>query len=84
MFCRYKFDEPGYVANVTIFDARGRKVKLLVSNEMLAVEGYFTWDGLNDANQKASIGMYIVFIEVFNLNGKVSHFKKTCVVASKL
>ena len=81
---RYKFDEPGYVANVTIFDARGRKIKLLVTNELLAMDGYFTWDGLNDANQKASLGIYVIFIEVFNLNGKVKHFKKACVVASKL
>lgn len=81
---RYKFDEPGYVANVTIFDARGRKVKLLVSNELLALEGYFTWDGLNDANQKAALGVYVVFVEVFNLNGNTKHFKKACVIASKL
>ncbi len=80
----YKFGEPGYVGNVTIFDARGRKIRSLVSNEMLAVEGYFTWDGLNDYNQKASIGIYVVFVEVFNLNGKVKHFKKTCVVGTKL
>jgi hypothetical protein len=81
---RYKFDEPGYVANVTIFDARGRKVKSLVSNELLSIDGYFTWDGLNDENQKAAIGVYVVFVEVFNLNGNVKHFKKACVVASKL
>ncbi|MBI5539894.1 MAG: lamin tail domain-containing protein [Bacteroidia bacterium] len=81
---RYKFEEPGYVANVTIFDARGRKVKLLVSNELLAIEGYFTWDGLNDANQKVALGVYVVFVEVFNLNGNTKHFKKACVVASKL
>ncbi len=81
---RYKFDEPGYVANVTIFDARGRKIKSLISNEMLAVEGYFTWDGLNDYKQKASVGIYIVFVEVFNLNGKTKHFKKTCVLGTKL
>jgi hypothetical protein len=51
---------------------------------MLGTEGYFTWDGLNDANQKASIGIYVIFIEVFNLEGKTSHFKKTCVLASHL
>lgn len=81
---RYKFGEPGYVANVAIFDAHGRKIKSLISNEMLAIEGYFTWDGLNDNNQKALIGIYVIFVEVFNLNGKTKHFKKTCVLGSKL
>jgi flagellar hook assembly protein FlgD len=81
---RYKFSNPGYVASVTIFDSRGRKVKGLVTSEMLGTEGYFTWDGLNDANQKASIGIYVIYIEIFNLDGKTSRYKKTCVLASHL
>ena len=81
---RYKFDDPGNVATVTIFDAKGRKIKNLTSSEMLGTEGYFTWDGLNEAKQKASIGIYVIFIEIFNLDGNTSHFKKTCVLASHL
>ena len=73
---RYKFDQPGFVANVNIFDARGRKIKMLIKSEMLGTEGYFTWDGLNDANQKASIGIYVIFIEVFNLDGKNQSLQK--------
>ena len=33
--------------------------------------------------EKARIGMYIVYFEVFDLEGNVSGVKKTCVVASK-
>jgi hypothetical protein len=80
----YEFDQPGYVANVTIFDARGRIVRKLVNNELLGMEGSFLWNGLNDANMVPNMGIYLFFIEVFDLNGNVSYFKKTCVLAKKL
>jgi hypothetical protein len=80
----YSFNEPGYVANVTIFDSRGRHVRNLVKNELLGTTGSFTWDGVNDKREKSSIGIYIVFVEVFKLDGTVKSFKKTCVLASRL
>lgn len=80
----YKFNEPGYVANITIFDAKGRKIRNLIKNEMCGIEGYYTWDGLTDAKTKAEIGIYIVYVEVFNLNGTTTSYKKTCVVGGYL
>jgi hypothetical protein len=80
----YHFDAPGYTANVTIYDSRGRHVRNLVKNELLGTTGSFTWDGVNDKHEKTSIGIYIVFIEVFKLDGTVKSFKKTCVLASRL
>lgn len=81
---RYKFSEPGYVANITIFDAKGREIRRLIRNEMCGIEGYFVWDGLTDAKTKAEIGIYIVYVELFNLNGTTRSFKKTCVVGGYL
>ena len=83
-FIRYKFTEPGYVANVSIYSSKGQLVKRIANNELLATEGHFSWDGLYEDGQKATIGIYIVYFEVFNLQGKVKSYKKTCVVAAKL
>ncbi len=80
----YHFDTPGFVANVTIYDSNGRLVKQLIRNELLGTKGTFTWDGITDAREKARIGIYILFVEVFDLSGKVKHYKKTCVLAGKL
>jgi Lamin Tail Domain/CHU_C Type IX secretion signal domain len=84
MNINYHFDTPGYTANITIYDSKGRIVKLLVRNELLGINGTYSWDGLNDDREKARIGIYIVYFEVFDLAGKVKHYKKTCVVAGKL
>jgi len=80
----YSFDEPGYNARVTIFDATGRQVRKLVNNELCGISGAFTWDGITDDNIKAGVGRYIVYIEIFDLKGNVKHFKKTTVLAGKL
>jgi len=80
----YSFDEPGYNARVTIFDATGRQVRKLVNNELCGMTGAFTWDGITDDNIKAGIGRYIVYIEIFDLKGNLKHFKKTTVLAGKL
>lgn len=80
----YKFDEPGFVANVMIFDAAGRQVIYLIKNELLGTAGVFSWDGITDGNQKATMGIYIVFFEVYDLSGKVKSYKKTTVLGGKL
>jgi hypothetical protein len=80
----YMFGEPGFVANVTIFDDKGRITRELVKNELLGTEGYFTWDGINQSGEKAGIGFYIIYFEVFNQKGKVEKYKKTTILGGKL
>jgi len=80
----YQVSEPGYVANITIFDANGRLVRYIVKNALLGLKGSWNWDGLNENAQKLPIGTYIIFTEIFNLQGKKKQFKNTVVLARKL
>ena len=81
---QYEVTEPGYIANVTIFDAAGRPVRNLVRNGTLGLNGYWNWDGLDDKGLKLPVGTYIIFSEIFNLQGKKQKFKNTVVLARKL
>ena len=80
----YKLDEAGKAANVYIYDSKGRQVRHLVRNEQLATDGVISWNGINDDNEKATIGIYVVYIELFNLSGKVNKYKLSCTLAGKL
>lgn len=80
----YKVSEPGYVANITIFDGGGRPVRNLVRNATMALSGYWNWDGLNDKGLKLPIGTYIIYTEIFNLQGKKKHFKNAITLARRL
>jgi hypothetical protein len=77
----YNFPEPGMVANIIIYDAKGRLVKNLIQNELLGISGTFSWDGINERNEKSRIGIYIIFVEAFSADGDVKSFKKTAVLA---
>lgn len=80
----YRITEPGYVANITIFDAAGRPVKNLVRNGTLSNSGYWNWDGLDDKGLKLPVGIYILYTEIFNLQGKKERFKNTVVLARRM
>ncbi len=80
----YELDEIGYVANVRIYDARGRQIKSLANNQLLSPRGFFRWNGDLDNGEKARVGLYVVWVELFDTNGKVNYYKKTCVVAGNL
>jgi hypothetical protein len=80
---QYAVTEPGYVANITIFDAAGRPVRNLIRNGTLGLKGYWNWDGLDDKGNKLTVGTYIIFTEIFNLRGKKEKFKNTVVLARK-
>jgi hypothetical protein len=79
----YQFPEAGYVANITIFDAAGRPVRYLQRNALCGTAGSFRWDGLGEKNQQLTIGVYVVFTEVFNLKGNKKQFKQAIVLARR-
>lgn len=81
---QYRFDQPGYNATIRVYDSHGRLTRMLVNNELLGTEGAFSWDGRTDDNQKAAIGIYIIYVEVFDLNRNVKKFKKTAVLAGRI
>jgi len=81
---RYEAQLAGTVANITIFDANGREIKRLVKNELLARNGFFQWDGLDERSRKVPVGHYILFIEIFNNSGQVKAYKETVVVGARL
>lgn len=79
----YSFPEPGFVANITIFDAAGRRIRNLQLNALCGLKGYFRWDGLGEKNQKIPVGIYVIYTEVFNLKGKTKKFKNVIVLARR-
>ena len=80
----YQFPEQGYVCNITVFDANGRLVRSVTHNALCGLKGYFRWDGLDDRNAKLHIGVYVIYTEVFKLQGKTKRFKQAVTLARRL
>jgi hypothetical protein len=80
---KYRFDAPSLMAEVIIFDSAGRKIRQLVSRQLIATEGVIVWDGSDDKGRKALTGIYIVYVHVYNSKGMDKLYKAPCVLAGK-
>lgn len=80
---QYKFNQPGYVANITIYDAVGRPVRYLEKSILCGMKGFFKWDGLNETHQQIGMGIYIIYTEIFNLKGETKKYKNVVVLARR-
>ncbi len=74
----------GEVINITLYTDKGYEVKHLVRNQLLGTNNVFVWDGTNEENAKATVGIYIIYVEVFDQKGKTERIQKSCVLAKKL
>jgi Lamin Tail Domain/FlgD Ig-like domain len=81
---QYALDRPGYTANIRIYDAKGRLVKRLTENELLATEGTIKWDGVNDEGERARTGVHVLEAKLLHPDGDVKGYRLGVVVASKL
>ncbi|WP_210519993.1 lamin tail domain-containing protein [Hymenobacter terricola] len=80
----YHLDQPGYAATVTVYDALGRLTRRLVRNETVPVNGLVQWDGIDDKGHKASVGYYILLVELFRpSSGEKHEYKKTVVLGAR-
>ncbi|MFC4211392.1 lamin tail domain-containing protein [Pedobacter lithocola] len=80
----YQVTESACFATVNVYSDKGRLVRKLLKNQTIGTKGILTWDGLNDDGQKASVGIYVVIFDVFDLSGNPKRFKNTCVLAAKI
>lgn len=79
----YQLPEPGYIANIRIFDSQGHPVRHLARNATLAMAGKFNWDGLDDKFHQLPVGIYVVLTELFTLQGKTKKLKQVVTLARK-
>lgn len=77
---KYKFLEPGHVANVMILNRQGALIRTISNNELIGCEGFFIWEGDAENGDKAPTGYYIVWFETFLGDGSVTTFRKRVVV----
>lgn len=80
----YRFDQPGFVGTITIYDVAGREARRLMENQLLGVQGAISWDGILDSGSKGRMGPYIVVLEAYDLAGHVETYRKTVTLAHRL
>jgi hypothetical protein len=75
---------PGFIGNVSIYDLQGRLINTTCSNELLGTETILSWNGKCNDNKDAPIGIYLIYIEIFNQKGTVKKYRKVVTLAGRV
>ena len=85
--CSIKFKLPYVSVLITarIFDVKGRLVRTIANVRYSSGNGEILWDGMDDQNRRARIGIYVLFLEASDpLSRQYITSKNAIVVAGKL
>ena len=80
----FKFENPGNVINLSVYDAQGRLVKDIAKNALAGTQGFFRWDGTRQNGSKAPVGYYMILLEIIAPDGSVSLKKERVAIGSRL
>ncbi len=73
------------VLRIRIYDSVGRLMKTLADGAPTGSTGTIIWNGMSDRQERVRIGIYIVFLEAYDItNAEVCSQKAVVVVATKL
>jgi flagellar hook assembly protein FlgD len=57
-------------------------IRELCQNAILGNSGIYTWDGTDQTGRRVRPGYYVVWIELFDLNGNIQQIKKPVAVGT--
>jgi hypothetical protein len=80
---RDAFDSGEGTLNAYVFNTDGQMVRHLVKGELVGKEGSFVWNGLDRRGNRVPLGMYVLVVEVFDLEGTVRRYRHAVAVASR-
>jgi hypothetical protein len=79
----YQSDQPGKLATIRIYGIDGTLIRELCQNAVWGNQGFYLWDATNSSGAKVRPGYYVIWVEIFDLQGKVDQIRKTVVVGTK-
>lgn len=80
----YNLDVAGYSGTIAIYSSNGHFVKTLLNNRSLGSAGTIIWDGLDAKNRLCPPGIYVIYVELFNLDGNKIVEKHVVSINSKI
>lgn len=84
LIIRYQLERSDAVADVHIYNLNGQPIRTLERGYVLGREGFLRWDGVTDQGERAPIGLYIVYIELYGVQGLEAQYKLGCSLAGRL
>ena len=79
----FLLDSGEELGSVWIYDLEGREIIRLISNESLGTSSIVQWDGRNADQVLADMGIYIIFVQLWDAMGNVREYQETCALVKR-
>lgn len=79
---RYELDQSGWIGNFRIYAISGQLIQVLAQNELLGVNGLFTWTGTDTQGRVVRPGYYILLVELYDVKGNIKVIKETIAIGT--
>lgn len=73
----YQLDDNDIYCNISIYDARGQKIRLLLNDGLMGTHGEVSWDGKGENGKQLPMGRYVLYINLYDLHGTRQVIKRT-------
>jgi hypothetical protein len=80
---QYRLPGSGFAATVVVYDAAGAPVRRIVRQALTGSAGVLRWDGEAEDGQRVRPGIYVVYAEFFEPEGRVYRVKKPVAVVKR-
>lgn len=74
----YAFDDPGWFAQVSVFNDVGKAVRVIFPFNQLGKTGSLIWDGLDQQGRLVEEGIYLLIAEYVHPSGQKGRWKSAC------
>lgn len=83
--CRihYELKQSGYLSSIRIFNRQGMLQRILVNNVICALQGTFTWNGMDAQGRLLPNGLYILVIDTWHISGKTKRYRLAVTLAKR-
>ena len=71
------------IGSIRVHDLEGRAIKTLITNESLGTSAFVQWDGRNAEEVVAEMGIYVIFVELWDAQGNVKEYQETCALVKR-
>lgn len=80
---QFEPEDGNSVASVWVFDLEGREIYRLLTNETLGTSAFVQWDGRDNDGAVADMGIYIIFVQLWDTQGNVKEYQETCALVKR-
>ena len=71
------------IGSVWIYDLEGREITRLIDNESLGTSTIVQWDGRTSESLLAEMGIYVIFVQLWDAMGNVRQYQETCALVKR-